>query len=51
VRPSWIQEQSPTDRVASFGPDNDTVEVLMDLWLEKKDAFEARFYASRIPVR
>jgi len=48
VRSEWIR--SPGDAV-TFEPGEDTVEALMRIWIDKKDAFEADFFASRIPVR
>jgi hypothetical protein len=48
VRSEWIRN---ADRAMTFEPGDDTVETLMRLWTAKKDAFEADFFASRIPVR
>lgn len=48
IRPEWIQS---SNRFGEFRPSDETVMRLMSLWLEKKDAFQARFYESRIPVR
>lgn len=48
VRPEWIRA---TEAGRRFEPGDDTVEDLMGLWLDKKDAFETDFYSSKIPVR
>lgn len=48
IRPNWIREAK---QPATFQPDDRTLETLMDLWLEKRDAFQSEFYDSRIPVR
>jgi hypothetical protein len=48
IRSDWIRN---AEEAVTFRPGDDTVETLMQLWLSKKDAFEADFYSSRIPVR
>lgn len=48
VRPEWIHG---TDAGRLFEPGEGVVEELMQLWASKKDDFEARFYASKVPVR
>jgi hypothetical protein len=48
VRRDWIRS---AERSTMFRPGAETVETLMALWTEKKDAFEAEFHDSRIPVR
>lgn len=47
VRSEWIRR---ADRAATFQPGDGTVETLMTLWSAKKEAFEADFFSSRIPV-
>lgn len=48
VRPEWIHG---TESGRLFDPGEGVVEELMQLWASKKDDFEARFYASKVPVR
>ncbi|MGD2046082.1 MAG: hypothetical protein PVH96_07660, partial [Gemmatimonadota bacterium] len=48
IRSDWIRN---AEHAVTFEPGDDTVETLMELWLSKKDTFEADFYASRIPVQ
>ena len=48
IRPEWIGSST---RGGGFRPSDVTVMRLMSLWLEKKDAFQKRFFESRIPVR
>jgi hypothetical protein len=48
MRPEWIVSGSESE---GFRASPGAVEELVALWLEKKDAFEAEFYETRIPVR
>lgn len=48
IRPEWMHGKEAT---STFRPDERIVERLMERWLSRKDAFETRFYESRIPVR
>ena len=48
IRPDWIRSANPPEK---FQPSGDTIERLMDRWLEMKDEFQKRFFETRIPVR
>ena len=48
IRPDWIQSANPPEQ---FRPTGETIERLMVQWLEEKDAFQKRFFETRIPVR
>lgn len=48
IRPEWIRRAG---RPEVFRPDERTVESLMALWLDRKEALESDFFESRIPVR
>jgi hypothetical protein len=48
IRPEWIRTGSPE---VPFSPDGNTAVELVDRWMSVKDEFEARFFATRIPVR
>ena len=48
IRPDWIRSANPPEE---FRPSGETIERLMDRWLEKKDEFQKRFFETRIPVR
>ena len=48
IRPEWIHS---SNRSEEFRPSDEMVVRLMNRWVEEKDAFQERFFESRIPVR
>lgn len=48
IRPEWIRTANPP---REFRPSGETVVRLMERWLEEKEAFQQRFFETRIPVR
>ena len=48
IRPEWIRTANPP---REFRPSGETVARLMERWLEEKEAFQQRFFETRIPVR
>lgn len=48
VRTEWMRRSGASQ---VFQPDEHTIETLMEMWLDRKEEFEAEFHDSRIPVR
>jgi hypothetical protein len=48
VRTEWMRRSGAGP---VFQPDEHTIETLMEMWLDRKEEFEAEFHDSRIPVR
>ncbi|MXZ05762.1 MAG: hypothetical protein F4Y90_09855 [Rhodothermaceae bacterium] len=48
IRPDWIRSANPPKK---FRPSGETIVRLMEQWLEEKDAFQSKFFDTRIPVR